>query len=105
MAAEILKIRFCQHVCDGERDTSDAERENRAIRDLIYDELCNGDISFGRCLVGTYRKWFVFAFNNVVSLGKMDTVGTVHALKLRVMFVDLKDHGSCALKHGSPCKV
>ena len=47
----------------------------------------------------------MFALYDIIRLGEMDTVGTVHTLKLRIMFIDLKDHSSCTLKHGSPCEV
>ena len=47
----------------------------------------------------------MFALYDIIGFGEMDTVGAVHTLKLRVMLIDLKDHSSCALKHGSPCEV
>ena len=68
MAAEILEIGFRQHVRDGERNAADAERENRAVRNLVYDELCDLDICLRRSFVGSYRKRFMFALYDIIRL-------------------------------------
>ena len=85
--------------------TPPTPRENRAVRNLVYDELCDLDICLRRSFVSSYRKRLMSALYDIIRLGEMDTVGTVHTLKLRIMFIDLKDHSSCTLKHGSPCEV
>ena len=105
MAAEIPEIGFRQHIRNGERNAADTERENRAVRNLVYDELCDLDICLRRSFVSSYRKRLMSALYDIIRLGEMDTVGTVNTLKLRIMFIDLKDHSSCTLKHGSPCEV
>ena len=105
MAAEIPEIGFRQHIRNGERNAADTERKDSAVRNLVYDELCDLDICLRRSFVGSYRKRFMFALYDIIRLGEMDTVGTVNTLKLRIMFIDLKDHSSCTLKHGSPCEV
>ena len=102
VAAEVLLVGLGEHLGDRVGHAAHAERQHRAVGDLIHHDLGDGDIGLAGRAVGAHGQRLMLALDDVVRFGQMHTVRAVHALELGIVLVDLEDHGAGALKDRAP---
>ena len=102
VAAEILLVGLGEHLGDRVGHAANAERQHRAVGDLIHHDLGDGDIGLAGRAVGAHGQRLMLALDDVVRFGQVHTVRAVHALELGIVLVDLEDHGAGALKDRAP---
>jgi hypothetical protein len=102
VAAEVLLVGLGEHLGDRVGHAAHAERQHRAVGDLIHHDLGDGDIGLAGRAVGAHGQRLMLALDDVVRFGQVHTVRAVHALELGIVLVDLEDHGAGALKDRAP---
>ena len=102
MATEVLLVGLSEHLGDRVGHAAHAERQHRAVGDLIHHDLGDGDIGLAGGAVGAHGQRLMLALDDVVRFGQVHAVGAVHTLELGIVLVDLEDHGAGALKDRAP---
>ena len=80
MAAEVFLIRRCEHLRHRVRYAAHAERQHRAVRDLLDHQLGDGNICLAWLAVAAKRQRLMLALDDKIGLGKMYAVRAVHTL-------------------------
>ena len=102
VAAEVALIGLREHLGNRIGYAAHAERQHRAVRNLLDHQLGDGDVRFARLAVGAKRQRLMLALDNIVRLGEVDADRVFKAVQPRIVLVDFKNDRPRALEDRAP---